>query len=158
MHKKFLFSCVKKMAFWGIMGLLLFISPAVFAQTSGENIFNEALTTLYHTFANVRTIVYVTAGFGLIGVAVAAISGKLPWRWLAMISVALFTLSMAERIVLYFTDENLGSTPQSDFATLQGDSEFDLSGLNTNTGNFDNIRNQVQTDSNFELQLTNPTR
>ena len=154
MHKKFLFSCVKKMAFWGIMGLLLFISPAVFAQTSGENIFGQALATLYRTFANVRTIVYVTAGFGLIGVAVAAISGKLPWRWLAMISVALFTLAVAEKIVLWVTDPNLGSTPQSDFATLQGDSEFNLSGLNTNTGNFDNIRNQVQTDSNFELQLT----
>ena len=153
MRKKFLLSVFKKTAFWGIMGILLFISPVGFAQTSGDDIFGNALTTLYNTFVNVRTIVYVTAGFGLIGVAVAAISGKLPWRWLAMISVALFTLSMAEKIVLYFTNENLGSTPpQSDFAFTK-DSEFDLSGLNTNTGDFDNIRNQVQSDSNFENQL-----
>lgn len=156
MHKKFLFPCVKKMAFWGIMGFLLFISPAVFA-TSGENIFNEALTTLYHTFANVRTIVYVTAGFGLIGVAVAAISGKLPWRWLAMISVALFTLAVAEKIVLWMTNPDLGNTPTSDFASQVGDSEFKIYTGGSDSFNYNNF-NANATNSDFESSLTSSTQ
>ena len=156
MRKKFLFSCVKKMAFWGIVGFLLFISPVVFAQTSGENIFGEALTTLYNTFTQVRQVVYVTAGFGLIGVAVAAISGKLPWRWLAMISVALFTLAIAEKIIIWITDPSLGDTPSSDFATSVNIDGFHM---NIPSNKFDSERfNNAYTDSNFELQLTNPTR
>lgn len=107
------------------MGFCLLISPEVLAQSPG-GLFQEAYETLYHTFTQVRTIVYVTAGFGLIGVAVAAISGKLPWRWLAMISVALFTLAVAEKIVLYVTDESLGNIPESDFADEEGDAEFKI--------------------------------
>ena len=151
MHKKFLFSFVKKTAFWGIMGFLLLTSPAGLAQSSGASIFGNALDALYRTFLNVRTIVYVTAGFGLIGVAVAAISGKLPWRWLAMIAVALFTLAVAEKIVLWATDPNLGSTPNSDFASEMGNSEFKI--YTGGSDSFDSIRNQNTTNSDFENNL-----
>ena len=153
MHKRFLLSVIQKTAFWGIMGLLLLVSPDAFA-TSGNTIFTNALNTLYSTFTNVRTIVYVVAGFGLIGVSVAAIAGKFPWQWLAMISVALFTLAMAEKIILYFTNPNLGSTPHSDFTSSLGDDEFKLDiGNAADSGDFESIAHDVHEDSAFISSL-----
>ena len=156
MHKKFLLSVFKKTAFWGIIGVL-FASPSVLAQaptSAGGSVFTEALTTLYHTFIQVRQVVYVTAGFGLIGVAVAAIAGKFPWRWLAMIAVALFTLAIAEKIILYITNPDISSIPVSSFETDLTDAAFKIhDGGASNKFDYERFTNNSVSDSNFESHL-----
>jgi len=99
-----------QMIFLGIMGIFIYTLPV---QAS---VFEKAYEALYGTFVEARTVVYVMGGFGLIGFATAAIFGKLSWRWLAMIATALFTLAMAEKIVLYAVGADT-STPTSNFSS-----------------------------------------
>lgn len=148
MNKKHVLNFIRIVVVLNIMGFLFVPGVGISAT-----VFTQALDTLYTTFTNARVIVYATAGFGLIGVAVAAISGKLPWRWLAMISVALFTLAVAEKIVLYVTDTNLGSSPESDFGAEISASGFNIPAAGSDNFNFDNYSN-TSTDNNFRSQLT----
>ena len=140
--KKFLLRVVRSIAFLGIMGI--FILPGEgHAETS---VFSEALDTLYVTFLNARAIVYVTAGFGLIGVAVAAISGKLPWKWLSMIAVALFTLAAAEKIVLYISGVGSETGVTSDFSNEVGYSEFRINTGDSNSSfDFNDLKGNEDT-------------
>ena len=150
MNKNIPFYFIRTIAFLSIMGLLWILPQAAQAQST---VFSRALDTLYTTFGNARTIVYATAGFGLIGVAVAAISGKLPWRWLAMISVALFTLAAAEKIVLYVSNAGNNTSVESDFAGDVKSSEFYVG---DNSSSFDyNSFNQNSTDQSFKDFLQN---
>ena len=106
----------------GIMGIFL-CAGEVFA-TNGENsAFSNAVNTLEVTFDNSRNVVYYISGFGLIGVAVAAIMGKINWKWLAMICVALATLAGTEKIRDYAT--NRGVPVDESYAEI-GDNNFDL--------------------------------
>ena len=80
----------------------IFLCPlGVFAATNGGGIFNHAYETIRVTFQNARNVVYIVSGFGLVGIASAAIFGKLSFRWLAMICIALATLAAADKIVDY---------------------------------------------------------
>ena len=83
----------------GGMGVFFMVGEA-----EAATIFTNAIDTLYTTFLKARTVVYILSGFGLCGFATAAIFGKLSFRWLASIAIALFTLAAAEKIVLYITD------------------------------------------------------
>ena len=104
----------------------LFISGAAWAETNqGGEIFNSAYEKLMATFKNVRPIVYALSGFGLIGVAVGGIMGKIKWAWLASITAALAILAMADQFIAAATDTT--NTAESSI-DLSGDSDFDLSG------------------------------
>ena len=149
MNKKFLLNFVKTIAFLGIMGIFSFYPSDSFAANS---IFTKALDTLYTTFTEARAVVYMTAGFGLIGVAFAAISGKLPWRWLAMVSVALFTLAMAEKIILYVTGAGTNTGITSSFSGEVGSGDFKIY-IGNNNSNLD-FNNLKQNDSSFRSSLT----
>ena len=65
-------------------------------------------------FRNVRTIVFVLGGFGLVGLAVGAIFGNVKWKWFASLAIGLVILAIASQIVEYFTDggqtTNFGDT------------------------------------------------
>lgn len=102
---------------------LVFAAPDVLAdaQTStlgrGENPFDTTLTVLVDTFKNIRAVVYVAGGFALVGMAVASMLGKLAWKWLAAVAIALAIVAMAGAIVDYATG-NYSSR------TATGTSEF----------------------------------
>ena len=148
-NKKFLLIFTETVAFLGIMGVFFFPFGA-----SAESVFQSALNTLSITFANARKVVYFTAGFGLIGVAVAAISGKLPWRWLAMISVALFTLAVAEKITLYVTNTDTTSQMTSSFSVDAGDFKLNF-GNDGTTRMINSVNSAPDIDSTFMNQLQN---
>ncbi len=155
MNKKFLLKSIQMIAFLGIMGILL-SSPGAMAATG--SVFKNALNTLYTTFTEARIVVYVCAGFGLIGVAVAAISGKLPWKWFSMIAVALFTLAAAEKIVQYSTGVGAGTNTVSNFGSALRSSEFDISGVasgsvNDNSFNYNNFSTKKE-DASFRNSLS----
>ncbi len=52
-------------------------------------------------FAGVRKIVFVLGGFGLIGLAMAAIFGKIQWKWFGALAVGLSILALASTVVKY---------------------------------------------------------
>jgi len=102
----------------------IFLCPLVaWAQTSGNGIFNHAYETIRVTFQNARNVVYIVSGFGLVGVASAAIFGKLSFRWLAMICIALATLAAADKIVDYSIQN--GVRIDEDYRGI-GEDDFEL--------------------------------
>ena len=110
----------------GIMGIFLYAGEAwAFSceSISSNGIFGKAAITLCNTFQNARNVVYVVSGFGLIGVAVGGIFGKVSFRWLAMICVALATLAAADMIVDYSI--NNGVEMSDDYKKI-GEDDFNL--------------------------------
>ncbi|MBQ8677758.1 MAG: hypothetical protein IJ529_04765 [Alphaproteobacteria bacterium] len=59
-------------------------------------------------FKAVRTIIYIVGGFGLVGIAFAAIFGKINWKWFAALAVGLGILAAAGAIVEYATTNTTG--------------------------------------------------
>lgn len=55
-------------------------------------------------FQNVKTVVFVMGGFGLVGLAVGAIFGAVKWKWFASLAFGLLILAIASQIVDYFTE------------------------------------------------------
>ena len=67
------------------------------------------------TFQHVRSVIFVGGGFGLVGLAFAAIFGKVKWSWLAALAVGLAIVAVAGAVVDYVTRANVnqqtGATP-----------------------------------------------
>ena len=113
----------KSILFWGVMGFLLFAGGAEAAPSKSGGVFGTAYNTLHDTFENARNLVYVLSGFGLIGVAVGGIMGKVDFKWLAMIAIALATLAGADKIVDYSI--NNGVEMDKAYKGI-GEDDFDL--------------------------------
>ncbi|MBR6231465.1 MAG: TrbC/VirB2 family protein [Alphaproteobacteria bacterium] len=88
-----------------VAGLLLYGTGAAAASSGTDDIFETALTTILAVFKNVRYIVYVIGGFGLIGLAVAAILGKMQFKWLVYVALGLAIVAAADMIVSYATND-----------------------------------------------------
>lgn len=50
-------------------------------------------------------IVFIMGGFGLVGLTVGALFGRIKWRWAACLALGLFIASTALSIVAYMTDD-----------------------------------------------------
>ncbi len=70
-----------------------------------EDDFDRAICQLRETFGGLRGLVYIIAGFSLLGIAFAAIYGKISWSWVGMVALCLFVLASAEMIVNYIIDD-----------------------------------------------------
>ncbi len=99
---------------------LVFAAPDVLAAQGDQlstagNPFDTTLKVLVDTFKNIRAVVYVAGGFALVGMAVASMLGKLAWKWLAAVAIALAIVAMAGAIVDYatgnYSSRTAGSTP-----------------------------------------------
>ena len=65
---------------------------------------NKAITL----FRNVKAIIFIVGGFGLVGIAFQAIFGKVKWSWFAGLAVGLAILACASAIVNYATGDKAG--------------------------------------------------
>ena len=70
-------------------------------------------TKALNVFTAVKTIIFVVGGFGLVGIAFAAIFGKINWKWFAALAVGLAILAAAGSIVNYATGENMSGFEDS---------------------------------------------
>lgn len=50
-------------------------------------------------------IVFIMGGFGLVGLTVGALFGRIKWRWAACLALGLFIASTALSIVAYVVDD-----------------------------------------------------
>ncbi len=73
------------------------------AGVGGSDAFETTLSVMVETFKNIRSVVFVAGGFALVGMAVASMAGKLAWKWLAAVAIALAIVAMAGAIVDYAT-------------------------------------------------------
>ena len=91
------------------MALVLVIAMVgdVAAQSTvtGSSIMGEAANKGREVFDSVKTIIFILGGFGLVGLAWAALWGKVNWKWLAALAVGLAILAAASSIVEYATGD-----------------------------------------------------
>lgn len=91
---------------------LLFLALAAMVATTPDayaDAFGKVVSKGKSLFTNVRTVVFVMGGFGLVGLAVGAIFGAVKWKWFASLAFGLVILAIANAVVEYFTTSSVGS-------------------------------------------------
>lgn len=89
---------------WTLAAMVLFVTLATVgdaAAVSGADLMTKASEKVSNVFENVRNIIFILGGFGLVGVAFAAVFGKINWKWFAALAVGLAILAAANAIVQY---------------------------------------------------------
>ncbi len=76
---------------------------AVTGCSSDYGLFSGLITTGRTIFKGLRDLIYVVAGFGIIGVAVGGFFGNLNWKWLGAIVIALVVIASNGEIINMIT-------------------------------------------------------
>ena len=97
-------SILKYMTFALVIGLVFYGVDAL-AAGDGENVFQRAATTLLNVFKATRKVVYIIGAFGLIGVAIGGIMGKIIFKWLGYLAAGLAILAAAGWFLDYVTGD-----------------------------------------------------
>ena len=77
-----------------------------FANEGGTDVFDAITRRSVAIIIAIKPIVYIFAGFGLIGFAWMAIFNKLSWKWFANIAMGLFLVANLGRLIEYFVGNN----------------------------------------------------
>ena len=93
-----------------ILTIVSVVNPAE-AASSQSSLMGIAQAKAFTTFNNVKSIIFIVGGFGLVLLAFGAIFGKIKWSAFASLAVGLAILAAAGAIVRYATgDTSLNST------------------------------------------------
>ena len=92
------------------VALIAFVFTAANAYADGA-VFTNIQTRLLDAFQNVRNVIFIVGGFGLIGLGFAAIFGKVKWPWLAALACGLAIIALAGALVEYVTDGGNAEAP-----------------------------------------------
>lgn len=106
---------VKYLSFAAI-AMLAFVATSAMA-TDSSSLFDQVLNRMVTTFQNVRSVIFIVGGFGLVGLAFAAIFGKVKWTWLAALAVGLAIVAVAGAVVDYVTQPD-GTSGAADIRHL----------------------------------------
>ena len=78
-------------------------TSAVTGCSSNQGIFSGLITTGSKVFNGLRDLIYVVAGFGIIGVAVGGFFGNLNWKWLGAIVISLVVIATTGELISAIT-------------------------------------------------------
>ena len=91
-----------------VIGTLCFAGSAMADDpVETSEVWTTVTDRVLDVFQNSRRIIFIIGGFGLIGIAFAAIFGKVNWKWFAGLCVGLGIVAIAGLIVDYVTEENV---------------------------------------------------
>ena len=93
---------LKVMAFVAIFALITYVGSAWAEDDAGG--LGSIVSNLKTVFDDVRKVFYVLAAFGLIGMAAAALLGKIQWKWLWALVFGVAVVACADYIVQYASD------------------------------------------------------
>ena len=86
-----------------LAGFLVFALSSVLCASDCYAVF-ESLTGAGSTiFVGMRRIIFASAGFGIIAIAIGAIFGSLNWKWLAAIIIGIVVIAATGALVSYLT-------------------------------------------------------
>ena len=105
----------KAIFFIATLTVLCFMPETSWA--AGGSIFDIISSKMIETVKDVRRIVYIVAGFGLIMFAVLAIFNKISFKHLSYICIGLFLLSVMMPFINYFSGANL-TDPELNYGML----------------------------------------
>ncbi|NCB49261.1 MAG: hypothetical protein EOM53_01085 [Alphaproteobacteria bacterium] len=80
-------------------------STFVTSQSYSSDPFNVVIGKLIDLFINVKKIVFILGGFGLIAVSIGAIFGKIAWKWYVGLMMGLVVVAIAGSIVDYIVGD-----------------------------------------------------
>jgi cell division protein FtsW (lipid II flippase) len=91
---------------------ILFFSIIIFcfmpcATAFSADAFDSVVEKGIEVFKNVRRIVFVLGGFGLMAASVGAIFGKLNWKWYGGLLMGLMILAVAGAIIDYTVEDSI---------------------------------------------------
>lgn len=90
-------------------------ASAVSGCSSNQGIFSGLIQTGSKVFNGLRDLIYVVAGFGIIGVAVGGFFGNLNWKWLGAIVISLVVIATTGELISAITGcENFTNAMISD--------------------------------------------
>lgn len=85
---------------------LLFVLAVSFVFCTGDAYADDIMKTIRNRAANIlvnlKPVIFVLGGFGLIGFAFAAIFGKISWKWFSHIAIGLFLVANMGLFIDYF--------------------------------------------------------
>ena len=76
---------------------------------AARDVFSKLTCKATHFLSDVRTLVYVIGGFGLVAFTFKAIFGKMDFKHLGQLGLSLFLLSMMVPFISYFTGDGGGA-------------------------------------------------
>jgi len=88
--------------------VLVFSADAMAAD--GTTVFDIIIKKGMDLFKEIRTVVFVLGGFGLVGLAVASIFGRPMWKWFAFLALGLVVIAVAGAIISYFGGKDTGGS------------------------------------------------
>ena len=97
---------------WTLAAMVLFVTLFTAGDAFAgdpQSLMSKASMKVSNVFEAVRTIIFILGGFGLVGVAFAAIFGKVNWKWFAALAVGLAILAAANAVVQYAAGSQSGT-------------------------------------------------
>ena len=94
---------------WTFAAVMLFAMFGLVDTAAAQSVMGTAAEKALDAFKATRTIVFIVGGFGLVGIACAAIFGKMQWKWFAFLAVGLAILAAAGSVVQYATTNTSGN-------------------------------------------------
>lgn len=88
-----------------VASVVLMSMPAEVWAAEG-NIFSTIRSRAAQALKDSHQVVYLLAGFGLIGFAFMAVFNKISWKWFANIAIGLFLVAVMGMIISYFTGDD----------------------------------------------------
>ena len=76
---------------------------AITGCSSNYGLFSGLINTGKKVFSGLRDLIYVVAGFGIIGVAVGGFFGNLNWKWLGAIVISLVVIATTGELINLIT-------------------------------------------------------
>lgn len=103
--------CVRVKKIAGFCMVAVLFSSVLFAASAFANeadaggkqsgLFGDLIAKGKEIFDGLREIIYVVAGFGIIGVSVGGFFGNLNWKWLGAIVIGLMVIGLTGSIIAY---------------------------------------------------------
>lgn len=98
----------KNILFIAMLSVLFCV--AFVTDASAANIFETVKEKVYNTLHDLRAIIYIIGGFGLVCFTFAAIFGRISFKHLATISFSLFLVAAMGLFISYFTEDGTAAS------------------------------------------------
>ena len=99
---------------WTFCLVAVFTLLSFSGDALAQSVMGLAQTKARNVFSSVKTIIFIVGGFGLVGIAFAAIFGKINWKWFASLAVGLAIVAAAASIINYATGDDSGLSVDND--------------------------------------------
>ena len=86
-----------------LAGFCAFVLSSFLCATDSYAVFENLTSTGATIFEGMKKIIFASAGFGIIAVALGGVFGVLNWKWLAAIIIGIVVIATTAALLNYMT-------------------------------------------------------